>query len=424
MRKIQRKLKGPLSGYYVINAEIINPQVYSSFYGSLSEKLIAKEIYLLLQKECGGKGVYKSGKNCFIIVKKFMTPDGNEHSRYVEMQDSAERIVKLIKGKKLYASRERGNEYYRASVAIGVGADSILFPEIEASKLISLAGFAKIKAAEKGENFMVADDPMRILKREMDTFYAEIENGMHLDEFEPFFMPVVEAKNVVINGGEALVRWNKDKYRIIEAAKFKDIVQEKNMFVSIDMRVIVKSFAYFRYWKEQGLIKNGFVLSINISYGTLTEVFAGELKAIAKEAGLNPAEIEFDIEFDRGISEELKAAANAIKDCGFRIAYDIGNLNNISVKAIAEIPFDTIKISVQGLSGAAQCDKQRRLYHAIINMAADIGSTVIAKGVENAAHLSFVREMGIKLAQGYYFTRALNNSDFSHYLQKYTHSIA
>jgi sensor c-di-GMP phosphodiesterase-like protein len=65
-------------------------------------------------------------------------------------------------------------------------------------------------------------------------------------------------------------------------------------------------------------------------------------------------------------------------------------------------------------SGAASAG----LAQVIVDMARALGLTIIAEGVETRDQVDFLRQQGVHLAQGWYFSRPLPAPDFIAYIQK------
>ena len=53
-----------------------------------------------------------------------------------------------------------------------------------------------------------------------------------------------------------------------------------------------------------------------------------------------------------------------------------------------------------------------------IDLAKDLGLTIVAEGVENEAQLEFLRQKGCDIIQGYYFSRPVPVEDFEELLKK------
>jgi len=60
------------------------------------------------------------------------------------------------------------------------------------------------------------------------------------------------------------------------------------------------------------------------------------------------------------------------------------------------------------------CDSA--IARTIFSIAKNVGLSVIAKGVETAAQMDFLREAGCEEIQGYYFSRPLPADQFSELL--------
>ena len=75
------------------------------------------------------------------------------------------------------------------------------------------------------------------------------------------------------------------------------------------------------------------------------------------------------------------------------------------------MPVDALKIDRSFVAGLGQPDRQGVVVKAIIALGHALGLEVIAEGVETAAQLAFLREVGCDIAQGYYFGRPMSAGD-------------
>jgi sensor c-di-GMP phosphodiesterase-like protein len=66
-------------------------------------------------------------------------------------------------------------------------------------------------------------------------------------------------------------------------------------------------------------------------------------------------------------------------------------------------------------SGAASAG----IAQVIVDMAHALGLEIIAEGVETPDQVNFLRERGVHLAQGWYFSRPLPGPEFVAYVQKH-----
>ncbi|HHU55253.1 MAG TPA: EAL domain-containing protein [Acholeplasmataceae bacterium] len=423
MEQINRKFqKKDLRNYYVLFIEVSNLQIYSQFYDiTISEKII-KAIYNDLINIFGRNSVFLYSSDVIIVFQEFENKVIVDRvKRYDEQRRLAQNVYNYICNR--HYSLGALDHYYQASLTIGVGSKGLIEKENTISSIIRLAHFAMIKAKEKNTHILVANDELRILKLDLDTFNKEIEQGFKLDEFQPFFMPNIDPQTMQIVGCESLVRWTKDKYRVIEASKFYQIAIEKNLIEKIDGRVIVKTFQAFHDWKQSGLINDDFRITINLSKNTLIKFPLKEILDSVSLYRINPSNIEFDITLDNGLTKEEINATTKLKKHGFKVACDVLGSTNISLPILSEIDVATIKFGYLSQGFSKDAESAKKLYTALIRVAKTLDYMVMTKGIENKNELEFVRKLGVDLVQGYYFTKPLNKDGFELFLNKYKEGV-
>lgn len=104
------------------------------------------------------------------------------------------------------------------------------------------------------------------------------------------------------------------------------------------------------------------------------------------------------------IAERLKAH----RERGVKIAVDDAGAGYASFRHILNLVPDRIKLDMS-LTRDIDVDPARRaLAAALIHFAAETGSTLVAEGVETAAELNTLRELGVNKAQGYFLGRPVS----------------
>jgi len=419
MDNINRKFhKKDLRNFYVLFIEVSNLQIYSQFYDiTISEKII-KAIYDDLINIFGRNSVFLYNSYQIIVIREFENKVIiDKGRRYDEQRRLAQNIINYICNR--HYSLGAQNQYYKASLTIGVGSKGLIDRDNTISQIIRLAHFAMIKAKESKIPVLVANDELRIIKQDLDTFNQEIEKGFTLDEFQPFFMPTIDPKTMKIIGCESLVRWTKDKYRIIEASKFYDIANEKNLIEKIDERIITKTFLAYNSWMKKGLINDNFRITLNLSKTSLIKFSIQDVLDLISKYNIKAENIEFDISLENNLSKEEIDATARLKSFGFKVACDVLGSTNISLPILSEIDVATIKFGFVSQGFAKNFDSAVKLYSALIKVAKVLNYKVMTKGIENYQELTFAKEMDVDLVQGYYFTKPLDESNFEIFLNKY-----
>ena len=412
-----------LRNYYVLFIEVSNLNTYSLFYDITLSDRISRNVYNDLQKMFAKKFVFLYKSDQIIVINEFTNKVVLDRTiRADEQRHTCQEIINYISNQK-YSLKDT-EQYYNVDLTIGSGSIGIINKEKDIDSLIKLAHFSMIKAKEKNRKILIADEAIRTVKMDLDDFNLEIENGFKLDEFSPFFIPILNPYSMEVIGCESLARWRKDKYRVIEASKFKGIAIERNLFDKIDLRVIEKTFQAYLKWRNLRLIDENFMLSINLSRQTLLDIDNIDLIKNLSIFRLSPGNVEFDLDIENDISKFEIEAINALKQKGFKIAIDVFNLQNISLDLLTLIDIDTIKFGRLGIYEDNNYSlREYNLYRTLVRISKVMNSKVMAKGIENADNLKLSLKLKVDYVQGYYFTKPLDEYHFGIFLNKYKDGI-
>ena len=89
-----------------------------------------------------------------------------------------------------------------------------------------------------------------------------------------------------------------------------------------------------------------------------------------------------------------------------------------SFGALADLPFDILKIDMQFIRSMDNNPKVKDIIKMIINLAKMFNATSVAEGVETEAQYLFLKESGCDVIQGYYFSKPLPYEDFEKLIEK------
>jgi EAL domain-containing protein (putative c-di-GMP-specific phosphodiesterase class I) len=90
---------------------------------------------------------------------------------------------------------------------------------------------------------------------------------------------------------------------------------------------------------------------------------------------------------------------------GFTTALDDFGAGYAGLALLAKFQTDLIKLDMELLRHIEASRVKQAIVRGLVGIAAELGITVLAEGVETAEELSVLRATGIRLFQGYYFAR-------------------
>lgn len=411
-----------LRNHFVVFLEITNLATYSQFYDiSLSDKIF-DQIYHEAVKKIGKKNVFLYRTDQLVFILDFNNKTViNQTLRQEEQYRNVKTIISHLSNMKFYFNGSE--EVYDIKLVAGCASVDINNDNESIESLVKLAHFSMIKAKESQQEIVIANNEIHILKQDLDSFNREIEEGFELDQFSPYFLPIIDLKTNKIVGVESLVRWQKNKYVVIEASKFKSIADEKNLFEKIDKRIIEKTLSNYSKWLDEGVIDNNFSITINLSLKSLLIFKTYELINLVKSFNVNPQNVEFDISENVVSSPVALQAIYNLKKAKFRVSIDAFESNSFSLLSIMDMDIDTIKIDRAHMPDKNIENREYLFYQAITNFSKDINLKVMSKGIENEKHFKLAKGLNIDFVQGYYFSPPLDEINILTYLREYKDGI-
>jgi EAL domain-containing protein (putative c-di-GMP-specific phosphodiesterase class I) len=228
-----------------------------------------------------------------------------------------------------------------------------------------------------------ASDKVRRLRRVLED-----------DQPRIVFQPIVQLDRPRIVGYEALARFDHQPLRtpdvwFAEAA-------EVGLGVELELAALRLALQQFPS------TSSGPVLTLNVSPTTaLTSALADLL------AGHDPERLVLEITEHAPVDDydELVATLGRLRSTGLRLAVDDAGAGFASLHHILLLRPDVIKLDISLVRDINQDPVKRALASSLVTFARDIGSTIVAEGIETPAELATLVELGVPWGQGFYLGR-------------------
>ena len=245
----------------------------------------------------------------------------------------------------------------------------------------------------------------RVLRR-MTTEKA-LRAAVAAHDLELAFQPIVTLDGNAIVGAEALLRLTGPDGSI-SPAEFIPIAEETGLIVPIGAWVIAEACRRAAGW--QHIAGRRIDVSVNLSPRQLTHPdLVSHVQSALADTGLPVDALILEITESvlLGDAERPLEALRDLRRLGIRLALDDFGTGYSSLAYLTRLPLDILKLDRAFIARLAPGSQETAVTAAIAQMAAAIGLTVIAEGVETAEQADVLDAIGIKLAQGYYFARPM-----------------
>jgi EAL domain-containing protein (putative c-di-GMP-specific phosphodiesterase class I) len=161
-------------------------------------------------------------------------------------------------------------------------------------------------------------------------------------------------------------------------------------------------------------------LSVNVAPRQLADP---ELPAFVRAAlaatGADPRRLCLEITESTliGAEETIDDGISFLRALGVSVGLDDFGAGHSSLAYLKRFPLDFVKIDRSLVSGLGRGDRETAIVRATIELAHELGMTVVAVGVESAAQRARLQELGCDRAQGHLFSPALSIGELTTWLQ-------
>ena len=102
---------------------------------------------------------------------------------------------------------------------------------------------------------------------------------------------------------------------------------------------------------------------------------------------------------------------------GFKLAIDDFGTGYPSMRQLVRLPFTELKIDQAFVRDIVTDGESFSVTHMATMLAHELGMSVVAEGVEDAATLTMLSEIGCDMAQGYHIAYPMNLDEINTWLQ-------
>jgi diguanylate cyclase (GGDEF)-like protein len=253
--------------------------------------------------------------------------------------------------------------------------------------------------------------------RERLSLEAELRVALQERQFELFYQPRMSIAEGMLSGAEALVRWRHPVRGLVPPGQFIPLMEEVGLIVPLGNLVIDLVAQQAAKWR--GRFGPEFRISFNISpvqFGAIDLV--AEIDRAVARAGADHHSLEAEITESAMMAQPEKViqTLQAFRDRGMRLALDDFGTGYSSLSYLRKLPLDVLKIDRSFVMEIGLSRNSNSLVNAIVSMAAALGLTCVAEGIEEDAQLQFLGANRCQEVQGYLIAKPMPVAEFERWV--------
>lgn len=228
------------------------------------------------------------------------------------------------------------------------------------------------------------------------------------------YQPVIDFSTCKAVGCEVLVRWEDEDGSIVFPDRFLNIVKDENKTAVLTSIIVKKAFKelsdIIREHKDFKIAFNFFPTDFDYDF---IQKLLRHYKELYPELNINIELTEDELIEAPAISKHI----NKLRSQGYLVSIDDFGTGYSSLSYLQEIAVDYIKIDRSFVKDLEIGTVKSQLIPHIVSIANTINAGIIVEGVENEDQAIYMQELGIRLVQGYYYSRPLPIDAFTEFIK-------
>jgi len=285
----------------------------------------------------------------------------------------------------------------------------------DAETLISRAEVAMYGAKRKTAAALVYDATLDAGSALTLSLLSELRRALERDELRLFLQPkvaLVGAHAGRLVGAEALVRWMHPQRGMVPPMQFIPFAEQTGFVRQLTTWMLQ---ATARQWPELqalGLQR----VSVNLSTRDLMDQeLPAKLQRLLLQHPMPPGALCLEITESAIMDEPQRAEAtlNQLSAAGFWLSIDDFGTGYSSLAYLKRLPVDELKIDRSFVMAMEKDEQDAKIVRSTIDLAHNLGLTVVAEGVETAAAMRRLTALQCDEAQGYHMSRPIPAADMA-----------
>lgn len=315
---------------------------------------------------------------------------------------AASKIIQACKCRFLVAGHD-------ITVQVSVGIALSPRDAHDAAGLLRCAELALEPATDNPAGYSVYCPALENRTKTIHSYVLEraLHEALDRDEIYLCLQPKIDLRTGQLSGAEALARWTRANGEAVLPDVFIPIAERSRLIVPITLWTLNAALRacgdYFTRFPD-------FSVAVNLSPIALNDPDIFDF--VSQSASIWCIDkSQLTLEITEGALMEDPEAAIAILDKfhndSIRLSIDDFGTGYSSLSQLGRLSVGELKIDKSFVLGVIHSERNAKIVRSIIDLAHNFDMTVVAEGIEDAATLQFLAELGCDYGQGYYIGRPM-----------------
>jgi diguanylate cyclase (GGDEF)-like protein len=282
----------------------------------------------------------------------------------------------------------------------------------DADTLLSRAEVAMYAAKSKTTVMQLYDPALDSSSAQTLSLLSELRHAVDHGELRLFLQPKLALTGARVVAAEALVRWQHPQRGLVPPLEFIPFAEQTGFVRQLTLWMFDEAA---RLWAGLQAEDRPVRIAINLSTRDLLDLdFPSRLDALLARHVVPANGFCLEITESAIMDDPHRAEStlNRLSERGFKLSIDDFGTGYSSLAYLKRLPVDELKIDKSFVMNMEKDDDDAKIVRSTIDLAHNLGLTVVAEGVENQLIWNKLLELSCDEAQGYFMSRPLPAGEF------------
>ncbi len=238
----------------------------------------------------------------------------------------------------------------------------------------------------------------------------EIVAAMEAGELQAYYQPQYNAKQGVIGGAEALVRWVKNDGNVVFPKDFIPVLEENGQLSLVDWFIAEETCKTIKKLGDKAV-------RISVNFGrehASDKEFVARLNKLISSYNIDKSFFGVEITESDVVTDKQDVInwVNSIEAAGYTVSIDDFGSGMSSLSFVKDVPARILKIDRSFLNDNCLTERGRMTLESVFYFAHRLKLITVVEGVETQEQLQFINTCDCDYIQGFLFSKPVPKDDF------------
>ena len=307
---------------------------------------------------------------------------------------------------------------HTVDLSAGLGIAAWPVHATDADALLSRAEVAMYAAKRRTAGAQVYDPAVDTASALNLSLLTELKRAVAQGELRLFLQPKINIQTGAVSGAEALVRWQHPTRGLVPPIDFIPFAEQTGFIRQLTL------WMFDRAANEQVALAMLGVRRVSVNLSTrdlLDQDLPDKLDAILRRhrAVADGFCLEITESAIMDDPQRAEATLNRLAERGFKLSIDDFGTGYSSLAYLKKLPVNELKIDKSFVMAMETDPGDAKIVRSTIDLAHNLGLTVVAEGIENEAVLQLLHALHCDEGQGYHMSKPLQVDAFHDWVARW-----